>query len=193
MNSYKRSSSLIRAAIKCKFLIGLGILALVSIIGLSAFAAGVSDDETAIRASVMGFQEAWNHHDMKAMGSLFTEDADLINVGGMHWCGRTNIVKALMVFHRAMFAKSEIHLHDITIRFITPDVAVAVSKETGSGVMTEPDGHQETSTGGSIVNTFVVVKRDGVWKLTHCHNTKVDPNGTQFDPVNSGWNGEIRK
>ena len=191
MNSYKKQFSLIRAATKCQFLFGPVFAALVSIIGLNASAAGVLD-ETAIRASVMGFQEAWNHHDMKAMGSLFTEDADLINVGGMHWRGSTNIVKALAVFHRTMFAKWEIHLHDMTIRFIAPDVAVAVSKENGSGVITMPDGHTESPT-GSQMNTFVVVKRDGVWKLTHCHNTKIDPNGTQFDPVNSGWNGEIRK
>ena len=37
-------------------------------------------DESGIRAAVIAFQEAWNQHDMKAMGNVFTEDADLINV-----------------------------------------------------------------------------------------------------------------
>ena len=71
-------------------------------VGANMFAANTSD-ETAIRAAVMAFQEAWDHHDMKAMGDVFTEDANLINVLGTRWRGRADIVKALGVYHRVMF------------------------------------------------------------------------------------------
>ncbi|MDR3720768.1 MAG: hypothetical protein P4L00_04160, partial [Candidatus Acidoferrales bacterium] len=48
-------------------LVGFGLLGLFFAMVGNAPAAKTSD-EPAIRAAVMAFQEAWNHHDMKAMG-----------------------------------------------------------------------------------------------------------------------------
>jgi uncharacterized protein (TIGR02246 family) len=138
--------------------------------------------DVAIRGLVTEFQETWNRHDIPAMGDLFMEDADLINVGGMHWRGRSNIVKALSVFHRTMFSKYQIRFNSIQMRLIAPDVAVVVSKETGNGLVTFPDGKEGAGT-GMIINTWVALKRGGVWKLTHVHNTIVDPNGVKDDPI----------
>jgi uncharacterized protein (TIGR02246 family) len=181
-------------ALKSKFfLIGLGFVALLSIASLNALGAD-SSDEIAVRTLVMGFPAAWDHHDMKALGDIFTEDADLINVVGMHWRGRTNIVKALTAFHRAMFAKEQIHFGDISIRFITPDVAVAVATQTSSGEITWRDGRkQQVDPIDSQLDTFVVVKRDGTWKIAHNQNTIVNQKAQPDNPVNGGWNGEIGK
>ena len=156
--------------------------------------AGKAPDELGIRAAVMAFQEAWSDHDMKAMGDVFTEDADLINVVGTRWQGRANIVKALGVFHREMFKNEQIHFDQITIRSITPNVAVAVAIQTGSGEMSLPEGHgrKETPT-GSQLDTFVVVKRDDIWKVTHGQNTTVNADAQNFDPIKTNWNGEIPK
>lgn len=168
--------------------IGLGLVTLLSITNLKALAADTSD-ETAIRTLVMGFPEAWNHHDMKALGDLFTEDADLINVVGMHWRGRANIVKALTAFHRVMFAKEQVHFGNMPIRFITPDVAVAVATQTGSGEITWPDGRkQQLDSTQSQLDSFVVVKRNGVWKIAHNQNTIIDQKAQSDDPVNGASN-----
>jgi uncharacterized protein (TIGR02246 family) len=151
-----------------------------------------ASNEPGIRVAVMAFQEAWNHHDMKAMGDVFTEDADLINVVGTRWQGRADIVKALGVFHREMFKDEQIHLGEITIRFIAPNVAVAVAIQTASGEMSLPEGRgrKEIPT-GSQIDTFVVVMRDGVWKVTHGQNTTVNADAQKFDPIKTNWNGEI--
>lgn len=151
-------------------------------------------DETAIRASVIAFQDAWNHHDMKSMGDVFTEDGDLINVLGTRWRGRAEIVKALGVYHRVMFQKEQIHFHDITVRTITPEVAEAVVVQTGSGEMVLPEGHglRKVPT-GSQLDTFVVVKRAGIWKVAHGQNTTIDTDAQKFDPIKSNWNGEMPK
>lgn len=172
-------------------LVGFGLLGLFFAMVGNAPAAKTSD-EPAIRAAVMAFQEAWNHHDMKAMGDVFTEDADLINVLGTRWQGRANIVKALGVYHRVMFQNEQIHLGEMTIRMITPDVAVVVAVQTGSGEMTLPEGHgrKETPT-GSQLDTCVVIKRDGVWKVTHSQNTIINQDAPKFDPIKTNWNGEI--
>jgi len=154
--------------------------------------AAKTSDEQGIRTAVMAFQEAWNHHDMKAMADVFTEDADLINVLGTRWRGRADIVKALGVFHREMFKNEEIHLGEITIRSVTPNVAIAVAVQTGSGEMSLPEGHgRKEAPAGSQLDTFVVVKREGIWKVTHGQNTTVNPDAQKFDPIKTNWNGEI--
>ena len=151
-------------------------------------------EEQSIVAAVMAFQEAWNHHDMKAMENVFTEDADLVNVLGTRWQGRANIVKALGVFHREMFKDEQIHLSDITIRSVTADVAIAVAIQTGSGEMRLPEAHGRKQTPvGSQLDTFVVEKRAGIWKVTYGQNTIVNSDAQKFDPIKTNWNGEIPK
>lgn len=157
----------------------------------SAVAANTSD-ETAIRVAVIAFQEAWNHHDMKAMGDVFTEDANLINVLGTRWQGRAEIVKALGVYHRVMFQNEQIHLDKITIRLLTLNVAVAVAVQTGSGEEIMPDGHKDVPS-GSQLDAFVLVKRNGVWKVAQLQNTIVNQEAQRFDPIKTNWNGEIPK
>jgi uncharacterized protein (TIGR02246 family) len=151
-------------------------------------------DEQNILAAVMAFQEAWNRHDMTAMKDVFTEDADLINVLGTRWQGRDNIVKALSVYHLEMFKNEEIHLSKITIRSITANVAIATATQTGSGEMSLPEarGRKQTPV-GSQLDTFVVEKRDGIWKVTHGQNTIVNPDAQKFDPIKTNWDGVIPK
>lgn len=128
------------------------------------------------------------------MSIVFTEDAELINVVGTRWQGRADIVYAVGIFHREMFKNEQIHLGEITIRSITPEVAVAVAVQTSSGEMMLPEGHgQKIAPAGTQLDTFVVVKRDGIWKVAHGLNTTVNPDAQKFDPIKTDWNGEIPK
>jgi len=172
-------------------LIRFGFVGLLLVTAANAHATNTSDEQ-AIRTAVIAFEEAWNHHDMKAMGDVFTEDAELINVVGTRWQGRANIVKALGIFHREMFKREQIHFDEITIRSVTPDVAIVVAIQTGSGEMMLPEGHGHKETpAGSQLDTFVVVKRQGIWKVSHGQNTTVNPDAQKFDPIKTDWNGEI--
>lgn len=149
-------------------------------------------EDSAIRLAVMAFRDAWNHHNMKEMGDVFTEDADLINVLGTRWHGRPDIVKALGVFHRVMFPREQIDLHDLTVRMIAPEVAVVIAIQTGSGEMTLPDGLGPRPVPmGSQLDTFVVVKRGGLWEVALGQNTLVDEGAQRFDPIKAGWNGDM--
>jgi uncharacterized protein (TIGR02246 family) len=145
--------------------------------------------EKGVRAVVMSYAEAWNHHDMRALSELFTDDADWINIVGMYWRGKTGLVKAHDVFHRTIFRTMEIGVTDIGIRAITPDVTAAVIG-LRAGEYTTPDGKQRSATLDRL--SLILVNHDGEWKITHGHNTVVDPNAAPYDPVNSGWNSEDR-
>ena len=139
MNRYKKQFSLNCTAIKHKFLIGLGILALLSTISLNAFALDTSDEST-IRALVMAFPEALNHKDMKAFADLFSKDADWINVVGMHWRGKAAVVKAHQVFLKTVFRNGGMSFTNLIVRAVTADVAIAVVTELDAGGGITPSG-----------------------------------------------------
>lgn len=61
------------------------------------------EDEQGVRKTVMGVEESWNTHDMKAFSKLLREDAHWVNVVGMHWRGPDAVVKAYAIFHEIMF------------------------------------------------------------------------------------------
>ena len=79
-------------------------------------AAWNKSDEASIRGLFTAYQSDWNHHDIQAMGNLFTEDAEWINVVGMHWRGKPDIVKVHEVYHRLLFAKTDIKFTNIVIQ-----------------------------------------------------------------------------
>jgi uncharacterized protein (TIGR02246 family) len=149
-----------------------------------------ASDERNIRAVATAYAEAWNHHDMRTLAELFTDDADWINIVGMHWRGKAAIVKAHDVFHRTIFQKMEISVTDIGIRAITSDVAATVIA-LKAGEYTTPDGKQQNATLDRL--SLILVNRNGEWRIAHGHNTVVDPTAAPFDPVNSDWNGEVRR
>jgi uncharacterized protein (TIGR02246 family) len=149
-----------------------------------------ASDERNIRAVATAYAEAWNHHDMRTLAELFTDDADWINIVGMHWRGKAAIVKAHDVFHRTIFQKMEIGVADIGIRAITSDVAATVIA-LKAGEYTTPDGKQQNATLDRL--SLILVNRNGEWRIAHGHNTVVDPTAAPFDPVSSDWNGEGRR
>ena len=78
-----------------------------------------ASDQEEIRTVALGFFEAWNRHDMKAFAALFTDDADRINIVGMHWRGKDAVLKAHEVFHRTIFQNTEMNPTDVGIRVAT--------------------------------------------------------------------------
>lgn len=145
-----------------------------------------ASDQEKIRAVVMGFFEAWNHHDMKAFAELFTDDAGWINIVGMHWRGKKAVIKAYEVFHRTIFQNTDMTPTDVEMRSVTSDVAVAVVT-LKAGDFTAPGGEVKIGTQDRL--SIVLVKREGQWNIAHGHNTVIDLSAQRFDPVNSGWNG----
>ena len=147
-------------------------------------------DEASIRAIVTAVPEALNHKDMKAYASLFADDADWINVVGMHWRGKADVVKAHEVYLKTIFRDGGMSTAEMTIRAVTPDVAIAVVTQNDKGGIL-PDGSKAPPGAGRL--SYVLVKRGGKWMITHGHNTVIDADAQRFDPINSNWNGEISK
>lgn len=137
------------------------------------------DDEKAIRKVVLGVEEAWNAHDMKAYGKLFREDAEFINVVGMHWRGRKAIMVAHTAYHETLFKNHSIKTDDVQLRSLGSGHAIAVVTTTNdafttpTGVIPKRQNRQ----------TYVLMKDSDGWKIAHAHNVPVDAEAAKHDPT----------
>lgn len=140
-----------------------------------------SEDEQAVRQVIAGYEEAWNRHDMTTLGRLFADDAEWVNIVGMWWRGRADVEKAHRAFHETMFRETPLIFSDVSVRFVAPGVAVAITT-IEMGDFTTPEGHAMLQTRDRC--TFVVARRGGEWKIVSGHNTVISPAAAPHDPVN---------
>lgn len=148
----------------------------------AATAALSKADDEGIRKTVMGFETAWNTHDMKLLATLFREDAEFINIVGMHWHGRDAIVAAHTAFHQTMFKNHQMKTDAIEIRPLSGGCAVAVVTATQDS-FTTPDGHPMPK--AQTRESFVMAKDKDGWKIVHGHNVQINAEAANNDPVNS--------
>jgi uncharacterized protein (TIGR02246 family) len=111
-------------------------------------------DEKALHELHREFVAAYNKGDAEAVALFYTPDADFVGIGGDTYHGRAEIKeRAANFFARSKGAKLKSPFG--SLRFITPDVAIADrSEELTPTVEGGP---------GRLRVTVVYVKRDGKW------------------------------
>jgi uncharacterized protein (TIGR02246 family) len=119
-----------------------------------------NNDEAAIRAVVARYVDARERIDPQAIAALFTSDADQLVSSGEWRKGREAVVKGTMASSTNNSGKRTITVE--SVRFITPDVAIA-------------DGRYELTglAGGARRSmwTTLVLKRGGkAWRITAIRN-----------------------
>jgi uncharacterized protein (TIGR02246 family) len=119
-------------------------------------------DEQLIHQVVADWEDAWNRHDMTAMGSLVSDDADFVNVWGMHWHGRELIEKEHADRHRAQFKDSRWITREVRVQFLKPDVALVhfwwAMQPPREGLF-----------------TWLLLSEQGQWRIRAAHNTNIAP------------------
>ena len=120
---------------------------------------------------VYQYIRAWDAKDAGAIGRLFVEDADFINVVGLWWTGRRSIVKAQQFGFQNAFANATISLTKVTQRFLGDDAAVVTAQWQISGQV-DPDGAPVDPRRGVISATLVKLA-DETWLGVSCQNTDI--------------------
>jgi uncharacterized protein (TIGR02246 family) len=140
--------------------------------GSLALAATASPDDLAIQGLVEAWEKDWNTHDMNAMGTLVTEDAGFVNVAGLHWKGREQIVREHAERHRTNLKLSHWTTRSVTIQKLWPEAALVHIK---MGMMgdTDFDGTPREPRDG--IFTWLVTKQNGHWLIRAVQNTNVTP------------------
>ena len=128
------------------------------------------NDEDSIKAVMAATTDAFSRHDAKAWVTFCTPDAQLVTVRGESMKGVAAIEKGLTTIFQTRGRNVTLTTLAVAVRFIRPDVALAHVTNELSGLVS-PEGqtlppHQELS-------IRVLVKDQGVWRITAFHNTIV--------------------
>lgn len=144
--------------------------------------------EKAIYASLQQMNNAWNRNDMNAYCNQLTEDGTWINVVGMFWTNKKDVIKAHLVFGESMFKYSTVSFDLLKLRFITPSVIIAYvnwASRTNQDYYF-PDGKTIAAKNGDIehsIMSLVFIKKNSHWLITSVTNTIIDTKAAPYDPV----------
>src|SRR5688572_15478513 len=127
-----------------------------------------SEDTLSIRKVISMFEADFNEGSFKNAYQYTTDDWEHINPLGGIDKSRDSVLKVVKMVHQSFLRGVTMKTQSINIRFITPDVAIAdvIHK---MNTYTTPDGVRHENE--SHIKTYVVVKKNRKWLLTHDHNT----------------------
>ncbi len=129
-----------------------------------------AQDSQAVKKVILSFQEDFNDGAFKNADKYTTSDWVHINPFGGISRGRDEVLKGVRRVHQSFLKGVSISTQSMTLKFLGPEAAVvdAVYKissyELPAGVKHENEGRTKT---------YVVVKQNGQWLLTHDQNTIV--------------------
>ena len=135
----------------------------VAVVVLALFAATAHAqapaDEAAIRDLVRRYVNARDLKDPRAIGALFTPDADQHTTSGEWRRGREGIVPGALASSGREPGTRRIEVE--TLRFLSPDIALA----DGPYTVTAPDGAVRR-----MWATLIVQRTDGAWRIAAIRN-----------------------
>jgi uncharacterized protein (TIGR02246 family) len=130
-----------------------------------------ADDDQAIRAAVLQWEQAWNAGDMKTAVGLFSDDADFVNVWGSHWRGRPQIESEHAKRHRMQLKGSVFSARDVRLQLIGPGLALV---HVGWAIRGDHDLDGTPRRPRQGLFSWVMLKgADGRWWIRAAHNTHV--------------------
>ena len=129
-----------------------------------------SRNEKLVKIVVLAFQDDFNEGAFKNAEFYTTKDWEHINPGGGITKGREAVLKEVKAVHQTFLKGVSLTIESITIRFLTPTVAIAdvVHKssdyELPQGIKHQNERQQKT---------YIIVKRQNKWLLTLDQNTVI--------------------
>jgi uncharacterized protein (TIGR02246 family) len=124
---------------------------------------GAAEDETAIRAIVNHWQQAWSKLDASVLEGDYADDADWANAFGVRQKGSAKI----LAFMSGMFKRPNVQERRTTweeprVRFVRSDVALAYRDYKTLGHKT-PAGNEMPQR--NTHSTWLLTKDEGKWRI----------------------------
>ncbi len=143
----------------------LGLVALVSVASVQAGPSklGSAEDEAAVRAIVLHWQQSWEKFDAAILQGDYADDADWLNAFGVRLKGGARIVEFVStVVKRANVQGRQTTWDEPVIRFVRPDVAVVYRDYKTVGHKT-PDGKEMPQR--NTHSTWILTKDSEKWHI----------------------------
>ena len=125
-------------------------------------------DEQSIRGLASQFEQAWNTHDMNKLGAITTEDIDFVNVAGLHWKGKAEVVREHAERHKIRFKNSVWTTERVNVQFLAPDLALVHVDWQTRGDLDFDLKPWPPRTG---IFSWLVVKNGSNWRIRAVQNT----------------------
>lgn len=112
------------------------------------------------------FQNAWNAHDMDALGSLFHADATFVNRFGHYVQGVTEIVAMHEPIHKTIYSDSTLQNEVISVVAVSADASIVHFWSRLNAGAAHPAGAHAVDT----IILAVLTRQDGAWKIKALEN-----------------------
>jgi uncharacterized protein (TIGR02246 family) len=112
---------------------------------------------------------AWNSRDLEAYASHWVDNADFVNVLGVHHHTREALLQELRFIHSGLLAGTQIHDQGHTVRLLSGDVAI-VHMLWGMTKIPFRAGYCENGVREGIF-THVLQRLNGRWRVIASQNT----------------------
>ena len=127
-------------------------------------------NEQLVKNVVLAFQDDFNQGGFKNATTYTTKDWEHINPGGGITKGREAVLKEVRTVHQTFLKGVSMTIESITIRFLTPTVAIAdVVHKSSDYELPEGIKHQNERQR----KTYIIVKKEQKWLLTLDQNTVI--------------------
>jgi uncharacterized protein (TIGR02246 family) len=145
-------------------------IVLITAFSLMSFVAAAqgAKEKKAVKNVIVAFEEDFNEGSFKNTYQYTTNDWQHINPAGGITRGRDEVLKEVRNVHQSFLKGVSMTIDSMTIRFITPDVAIAnVIHKISAYQLPKGIKHENERQ----IKTYVVVKRKGRWLLIQDQNT----------------------
>ncbi len=111
--------------------------------------------------------------DADFLSSLFSEDAEFVNVVGLWWHNRKDIRKAHAYGFNNIFGDSNLRLMETAVKYLADDIAVVHARMRLKNQT--PSKKHEAPLIRQNIFSFVVKKLNDKWICESAHNTDIIP------------------
>jgi uncharacterized protein (TIGR02246 family) len=136
-------------------------------------------DKQGIQTTLDAFGETLTKMDFDAFSKLFAEDADFVNIVGMHWHGKAQIVKAHRVVFTTRYKGVPQHIAESSYGTLAPGV-VLVTSLIKMDDYTAQDGKRMTD--NQFRMTWVMEKLGERWLIRSAANVPINLEAAAHDP-----------
>ena len=145
--------------------------------------AQTSGDTAAIRGIVQEEIAAWDQGDAGAYARHVAPEATFTNIRGQFFSGHDAFLHQHDVIFRGIFKNTKLHQDIVSLRFLTPEVAVVEVLTSVTGV-TRPPPRMTLDRQGRLRTRLlqVVAKQARDWEIVVYHNVDVKPGVPLPDP-----------
>jgi len=160
-------------------------IALIIVLLAGVIAAAQSKpDEGAIRKILDDEISTWNQGDTDGYSRHFAADGTFTNVMGMFFTGRQAFRDRYEIIFKGPFRGSILQLQVVSLRFLTPDVAVCETLTWVSGLKSGAPSGLHLDTKGRLRTRLlqVMAKRSGEWQIVVYHNVDIKPDVEAPEP-----------